>query len=108
MLPWVEENTVFLNFPFFFIMKRLLTLTLILSFSSSLIAQNREDYSLLWRFKLPESKAYNYLFGTMHLNDNRVFDFPDSVLVCFDRCQGAAFEFNMDSLNFITAQLMSE
>jgi uncharacterized protein YbaP (TraB family) len=88
---------------------RQLLFFLLLCFSEQIYhAQSRENYSLFWRFKKPEAKTYNYLLGTMHLNDNRVFDFPDSVLVCFDRCQSAAFEFNMDSINFITAQFMSE
>ncbi|MDZ4751551.1 MAG: TraB/GumN family protein [Flavobacteriales bacterium] len=85
-------------------MKKFLLLFLILCSCVQSWSQSRENYSLLWRFKLPESNSYNYLFGTMHLNDDKVFDFSDSVLVCFDRCDGAAFEIDMDSLNFIVAE----
>lgn len=58
----------------------------------------RNDYQLLWRIEGPKLKKPSYLFGTMHLKDERVFDFSDSVLVAFDRSEAFANEVDIDSM----------
>lgn len=41
----------------------------------------------------------SYLYGTMHVQDKRVFDFKPGVLSSFDSCEIFALELNMDSVN---------
>lgn len=43
--------------------------------------------SLLWEISGKGLKKPSYLYGTMHMRDERVFRFGDSVLVKFDRCE---------------------
>ncbi|MBL4703277.1 MAG: TraB/GumN family protein [Flavobacteriales bacterium] len=41
----------------------------------------------------------SYLYGTMHVQDKRVFDFKPNVLPAFDSAEVLALELNMDSVN---------
>lgn len=56
------------------------------------------DYKLLWKIEGKGLKKPSYLFGTMHLYDNRVFDFSDSVLLKLKECSAFAMEIHPDSM----------
>lgn len=58
----------------------------------------RPHYQLLWRISGPQLPASSYLFGTMHVQDERAFDFSDSVLLKITECQAFAMEVHPDSL----------
>jgi len=48
--------------------------------------------SLLWEITGPNLTKPSYLYGTIHLKDSRVFEFGDSVLAKFDRCEAIVLE----------------
>ena len=68
---------------------------------SSLFAQNtgkRPHYKLLWKISGNGLTAPSYLFGTMHVEDNRAFEFSDSVLLKISECKAFSLEVHPDSL----------
>jgi len=78
-------------------------LLLLLFFTLKLAAQN--DNSLLWQISGNGLKSNSYLFGSIHISDKRIFDFPDSVIAKLKECEVTAFELNLDS---ITGQVLNE
>ncbi|MFM7024045.1 MAG: TraB/GumN family protein [Flavobacteriales bacterium] len=69
---------------------------LFLLFASLLKAQQN---TLLWEVSGNGLEKPSYLFGTIHLQDKRVFCFPDSVKIAFDSCDVLALEIVMDFSN---------
>jgi uncharacterized protein YbaP (TraB family) len=61
-------------------------------------AQQHYPKTLLWRISGKGLTQPSYLFGTMHLNDKRLFDFGDSVYSAIERTAGLAIEVNPDEL----------
>jgi len=78
-------------------MKRILILLFLISGSVS--AQN----SLLWEISGPALEKPSYLFGTMHLQDSRAFEFGDSVMPKFYSCGAVALEMLQDFENIFLA-----
>lgn len=76
---------------------RSLTIILFILFANLCFAQDRSNYKLLWRIS-KDNQQLGYLFGTMHVNGERVFDMSDSVLTALDACQQVAFEINFEEL----------
>ena len=67
-------------------------------FSSALKAQvNRSNYALLWEISGNGLLKKSYLFGSMHLNDKRVFEFSDSLLPAMESCEAFAAEVDLDA-----------
>jgi len=69
--------------------------------ASSLFAQKNEkrpNYKLLWRITGNGLSAPSYLFGTMHVENARAFDFSDSVLLKISECKAFAMEVHPDSI----------
>lgn len=65
----------------------------ILFISSSLFGQRSNDtYALLWEITGKDLKAPSYLFGSLHSNDKRVFDFPDSLYTALKNVESIALE----------------
>ncbi|MBW8683857.1 TraB/GumN family protein [Chitinophaga rhizophila] len=58
----------------------------------------RAGYQLLWRIEGPGITTPSYLFGTMHLQERRVFEFSDSVLLALRNAETFAMEVDMDSV----------
>lgn len=52
--------------------------------------------SLLWKLSLPGSGYCSYLFGTMHIRDQRAFNGLDKVFACIDACQSFALEIDLN------------
>lgn len=80
-------------------MKRILvTITLaslcLLSFSQT----------VLWKISGKKLKSPSYLYGTIHIQDARVFAFPDEVLSAFNSCEAYAMEILMDELDMKEVQ----
>ncbi|MEP7218312.1 MAG: TraB/GumN family protein, partial [Bacteroidota bacterium] len=79
-------------------MKLLLLPVLLLIASSGLLAQQKKvDRSLLWEISGKGLAHPSYLYGTFHVEDKRVFDFTDSVLLKFHECTAFASEIVLDS-----------
>ena len=72
-------------------------LLLILGGSLNLNAQNADsEYALLWEVTHPEQAKPSYLFGTMHVLDENIFNLPDSVFIGIQACDGFATEVAFD------------
>lgn len=71
----------------------MLRLLIILLISSSLFGQKiNENYALLWEVSGNGLKTPSYLFGSLHSNDKRIFDFPDSLYVALEQVESVALE----------------
>src|SRR5690242_11459658 len=65
------------------------------------LAANCQEHlakSLLWRITGKGLTKPSYLFGTMHLNDKRLFRFDDSVYKALEMTEGMAIEVNPDEM----------
>lgn len=81
-------------------MKKIILLPLLsLVFVIHLFSQtSTTESTMLWRISGKGIKT-SYLYGTMHVRDARAFDFADSVLVAFGKCESFATEVHPDSLS---------
>lgn len=80
-----------------YILKQLLFIFLI-GLPSLLFAQDSVQYNLLWRIEGNNLQEPSYLFGTMHVNDARAFNFSDSVMLALERCEYFALEVHPDTM----------
>jgi uncharacterized protein YbaP (TraB family) len=66
--------------------------------------------ALFWRISGNDLTADSYLYGTMHVQDQRVFNFSDEVYTALDAVDIYTMEINMDSINqfAMAAQMMME
>ena len=55
-------------------------------------------HALLWRISGNGLQKPSYLYGTMHLNDKRLFRFDDSVYRAIEKTEGLAIEVNPDEM----------
>ncbi|MGB8194737.1 MAG: TraB/GumN family protein, partial [Chitinophagaceae bacterium] len=68
-------------------------------FSLPLQAQNKQpDNALLWKVTGNSLLKPSFLFGTIHLQDKRVFNFSDSLYSFLQRVDGFAMEIHPDSV----------
>lgn len=65
---------------------------LFFSFSPVLAQQSPWPNTLLWKISGKGLKKPSYLFGTMHLQDKRIFNLGDSFYHHFERAEGFAIE----------------
>lgn len=72
-------------------MNKSLTLS-ILSFLLIFIFVPAKSQSLLWEVSGNGLEKSSYLYGTIHLNDQRVFNFNDSVFAKIDECEAFTME----------------
>lgn len=77
------------------ILTRLCTLLFLLAFTP--IFSQESTYSLLWKIEKGEGSIPSYLFGTMHVNDARAFNFSDAVMPAIESCKNFALETHPDS-----------
>ncbi len=64
----------------------------------SAAAQQANSKTLLWRISGRGLQKPSYLYGTMHLNDKRLFLFGDSVYAGISQSDGLAIEVNPDEM----------
>jgi len=55
--------------------------------------------SLLWKVSGKDMKSPSYLYGTIHIQDERVFAFDSTVVMAFDACEAFAMEVLLDEIN---------
>jgi len=55
-----------------------------------------QNTSLLWSVKFPEQPETSYLFGTMHVRDQRAYAFIGQAYEKIEACERIALEFNLD------------
>ncbi len=73
-------------------------IALFLLFSLNIFAQKKSNYSLLWKIEGKNLTKPSYLFGTMHVDDARAFNFSDAVLPAIKNCEKFALEVQPDSI----------
>lgn len=61
--------------------------------------QEREGYELLWEIQHKNSSKKSYLFGTMHIKDERAFKFSDAVIPAIKNSEAFALEIHPDSIS---------
>ena len=81
----------------FFFFKWFAGLCIAVIISSGVSAQNRSQYTLLWKISGKGMTKPSFLFGTMHVEDKRVFHFSDSVMLAIQSCPRFALEVQPDS-----------
>ncbi len=57
------------------------------------------QHQLLWKINSPDLAHTSYLYGTMHIADERVFNFSDSLYLRIASCRNFALEIHPDSMN---------
>ena len=68
-------------------------------FSLTLFGQDidRSNYSLFWEITGENLSQPSYLYGTMHVQDERAHDFPDSLFIAIEGSEAFAMEVDPDS-----------
>ncbi|WP_299122513.1 TraB/GumN family protein [uncultured Winogradskyella sp.] len=66
--------------------------------SQQSFAQDESNYSLLWKIEGKDTSSPSYLFGTMHVEDARAFNFSDAVIPAIESVKYFALEINPDSI----------
>lgn len=94
-LPAPQLKLPFNYLPVF--LKVLLSVSFLLVLMQPAMAQHK-NYNLLWRISGKGLSKPSYLFGTMHVKDNRAFGFSDSVMLAIKNCQAFALESHPDTL----------
>jgi len=82
-------------------------LSLLVSFSFAQ-KNKRPNYDLLWQISGNGLSKPSYLFGTMHVQDNRAFNFNDSLLAKVIQCEAFAMEVHPDSMTHFFASILLE
>ncbi|TAH24771.1 MAG: TraB/GumN family protein [Cytophagales bacterium] len=68
-----------------------------LGFSFEVLAQPSFSNGLLWEITPSGSTIRSYLYGTIHVRDEKVFAYSDSVTICFNQATYFASEVVMNS-----------
>lgn len=55
--------------------------------------------SLLWEISKPNIKKHSYIYGTIHIQDKRVFEYSDSVEIAIKACDAFALEILLDEID---------
>ncbi|HEY8396575.1 MAG TPA: TraB/GumN family protein [Flavihumibacter sp.] len=89
---------------------RLTLILALIGISHILSAQQKQanPSTLLWRISGNSVKGNSYLYGTMHLQDRRLFHFTDSLYESLRSVEGFAGELNMDDLSSIVTKMIGE
>ena len=58
---------------------------------------DRSQYALLWEISGNNLTEPSYVFGTFHVRDKVIFDFPDSFFLKLQACDAFANEIHFDS-----------
>lgn len=72
-------------------------LFLVLTLINQPLKAQASDYNLLWQISGKNLKGPSYLFGTMHLTDKRIFNFPDSLWIAIEACDQFAVEIDLNN-----------
>jgi uncharacterized protein YbaP (TraB family) len=72
---------------------------LCLIISSEICLLKLHAQSLLWKISREDPETASYIYGTIHIKDRRVFEFDDSVLTAFEKCNAFAIEVDLNTEN---------
>lgn len=86
-------------FSLYFYKAGSIAILLLFTFTGTIsFSQNRDNYNLLWKIEHKDGAKVSYLFGTMHLQDKRLFEFSDAVLPAIKNSESFALEIHPDSI----------
>lgn len=68
---------------------------------------NSTKNSLLWEIKPPQQNKPSYLFGTMHVRDERVFASIDKLTTYLHQCDAFAAEFDFEEIDMAALEQAS-
>lgn len=68
----------------------------------SSIEYSTDNHTLLWEISGNGLEVPSYLYGTIHIQDERVFRFDDVVMEVFDSCDAYAMELLMDDVDVLS------
>ncbi len=63
------------------------------------MSKKNKNNTLLWRLEGEHLPEASYLFGTMHVKDQRAFGMLDTIYSCINECASFATEFNLEEAN---------
>ena len=88
-------------------MRRTILCIAVALFTLAAAAQkNTYPNTLLWRISGGQLKGSSYLFGTMHLQDRRIFQFSDSLYHYLEQSEAFATELNVEEMvEFLLASM---
>lgn len=78
-------------------MHRILS-SLLLIFAIHGFGQSNSEYQLLWEVKAKGTEKSSYIFGSMHSNDPRLFQFPDSLYAAFVHADAVVLETDLTEI----------
>jgi uncharacterized protein YbaP (TraB family) len=74
------------------------TILFFLLFNNLVVAQQKYPSTLLWKISGKNLTRSSYLYGTMHVQDRRLFYFGDSLYQALEKTEGFAMEINPDEM----------
>lgn len=77
---------------------------LLFTFGLTFLVLSGFAQSLLWRVSGSDILSPSYLYGTIHIQDSRVFAFDSTVWRCFQSCEALAVELLLDELDYGTVR----
>ena len=98
---FMRSCLIFRRFVAYFGMKHFLSifsLVFICSITHVFGQVDTSKYQLLWEIKSKNNNHVSYLFGSMHSNDSRMFNFPDTVYQGFINAQTVVVETDVAAL----------
>ena len=88
--------------------RRIYTSVLFLFSSFLVIAQvDKSNYALLWEISGKDLPQKSWLFGSMHVHDERAFEFSDSVLITAQQAEAFAMEVHPDEMMDFMMQMFT-
>ena len=72
---------------------------ILFNINGALSQEKNENYTLLWEISGKKLTKPSHLYGTIHIQDKRVFDYDDIVKQKFDECEAYAMEILMDEID---------
>lgn len=86
-------------------MRNLILSVFFLSLSVIVFAQSSDQSEMwLWEVTGPNINGKSYLFGSMHLNDSRIFDFDNAVVEAIESCEQFAGEIDYGLIDSLVIQ----
>jgi len=88
-------------------MKKCVVLLLLIWFSVS-AGVSQKSHPYLWEVSGGDLKTSSYLFGSMHLNDSRLFNFSDSMFIALSSSKQFAGEMDFDLVDTLIKDMFEE
>src|SRR4051794_28165132 len=78
------------------LMRKVIVLSFAAAFFANFLFAQQLPSTLLWKISGKGLQKPSYLYGTMHLTDERIFNIGDSMYTAIEKAEGFAIEVNPD------------